>query len=142
MDAADFFKDVVNPNYERFLEDQNQVRRLWNAVVSMNTVAEYVALDRLRYEQVAREQLDQKAKEIRQDHRVLLELKVCAETLKHVRKLEGKVGTEVTSVPSSTGILSNQPTTWAIDYQWRQYVLSDVLRRSFCTLSTFSEFNQ
>jgi chemotaxis regulatin CheY-phosphate phosphatase CheZ len=142
MDAPDFFRDVVKPNYDRFLDDQNQLRRLWNAVVSMNTVAEYVALDRLRYKQVAREQLDQKAKEIRRDNQVLLELKDCAETLKHVRKLAGKVGTEVTSVPSSTGILSNQPTTWVIDYQLRQYVLSDVLRRAFYTLSTFSEFNQ
>ena len=44
MDAADFFHDLVKPNYEELRRDQNRLRRLWNAVVSMNTVAEYVAL--------------------------------------------------------------------------------------------------
>ena len=139
MDAAEFFKDVVKPNYEEFCGDQNQLQRLWNAVVSMNTVAEYVALDRLGYEHLERQELDKQAEEIRKGNPILLNLKVCADTLKHVRKLERKVRTEVTSILSSTGILSNQPTTWVIGDETRQYVLSDVLHSAFNTLSTFPE---
>jgi hypothetical protein len=140
MDAAEFFKDVVKPNYEEFRCDQNQIQRLWNAVVSLNTVPEYVALDRLDYrEQAGPREFREKAKEIRNGYPILLVLKVCAETLKHVRKLEGTVRTEFTSTPSSTGILSNQPTTWVIGYKAEQYMLSDVLHRAFNTLSTFPE---
>ena len=139
MDAAEFFKDVVKPNYEEFCGDQNQLQRLWNAVVSMNTVAEYVALDRLGYEDLEREKLDKQAEEIRKDNPILFDLKVCADTLKHVRKLERKVRTEVTAIASSTGILSDQPTTWVIGHKTKQYVLSDVLHSSFDTLSIFPE---
>ena len=114
MDAADFFRDVVKPNYEAFCVDQNQLQGLWNAVVSMNTVAEYVALDRLGYEDLNREKLDKQAHAVREGNPILLDLKVCADTLKHVRKLERKVRTEVTSILSSTGILSNQPTTGSL----------------------------
>jgi hypothetical protein len=141
MNVVDFFKDVVKPNYEKFVDDQDQLRRLWNAVVSMNTVAEYLALDRFRYEKVGREEFAEKAKEIRTNNPILLDLKVCAETLKHVRKLEGKVGnTEVTSTASSTGLLPGQPATWVIDHDSHRYVLPDVLRRAFDLLSAFPEF--
>jgi hypothetical protein len=141
MDAADFFRDVVKPNYEAFCVDQNQIQGLWNAVVSMNTVAEYVALDRLGYEDLEREELDKQAKEIRNANPSLSDLKVCADTLKHVRKLDRKVRTEVTSILSSTGILSNQPTTWVIGHKTPQYVLSNVLHSAFNTLSTFPELH-
>lgn len=116
MDAADFFKDVVKRNYEKFLENPNELSLLWNTVVSMNTVAEYVALDRLEYAQMGSEKLDNKAKEIRENNPVLLDLKLCAETLKHVRKLKGKISADVTSTLSSTGLLQNQPDTWVINY--------------------------
>ena len=54
MNAVDFFEDVVKRNYKQFVDDPDDLRLLWNAVVSMNTVAEYVALHRLGYVQVAR----------------------------------------------------------------------------------------
>ena len=103
MDAADFFRDVVKPNYEAFCVEQNQLQGLWNAVVSMNTVAEYVALDRLGYEDLKRAKLAKQAEAVRKGNPILLDLKVCADTLKHVRKLERKVRTEVTSILSSLG---------------------------------------
>jgi hypothetical protein len=142
MDAAEFFQEVVRPNYEEFCRDQNQLRRLWNEVVSMNTVAEYVALDRLGYEELEREELGNKANEIRNGNPILRDLKVCAETLKHVRKLERKALTEFSSLTSSTGLLSNQPTTWIIDYKTRRYVLSYVLHGAFNALTTFPEFTR
>lgn len=141
MDAADFFHDLVKPNYEEFCRDQNQLRRLWNAVVSMNTVAEYVALERLDYrEALGRDELAEKASEIRKGNPALHDLKDCAETLKHVRKLGPKPPTEFSSLTSSTGLLSNEPANWIIDYKARRYVLSDVLHNAFNVLLAFPEF--
>jgi hypothetical protein len=139
MDASEFFNDVVKPNYEDYCYNQNQLRQLWNAVVSMNTVAEYVALDRLGYKEVGRVELFEKAKEIRKEHPILLDLKVCAETLKHVRKLDSRVRTQATATTSSTGLLSTQPASWVIDYGTSQYVLSDVLHRAFSALRNVPE---
>jgi len=140
MDAALFFTEIVKPNYKEFLDNQSELRRLWNAVVSMNTVAEYVALDRLGYEPVVREELDREAKKIREANQALLDLKVCAETLNHVRKLDGNASREITSIASSTGLLPDQPATWVIEHGLQRYILSDVLRRAFDALSRFPEF--
>jgi hypothetical protein len=43
MDAAEFFNTVVKRNYEEFTNNPNDFRSLWNAIVSMNTVPEYIA---------------------------------------------------------------------------------------------------
>src|SRR5271169_4717423 len=131
MDAADFFRDVVERNYVEFLDNQNELRRLWNAVVSMNTIAEYVALDRLKYKKIDSDKLDEEAKKIREYNPILLDLKVCAEMLKHVRKLKGRFIAEGTPTLSSTGLLADQPDTWIIDYGSVHYVLADVLRQAF-----------
>jgi hypothetical protein len=44
MNAAEFFKGVAERNYEEFENSPEDLKSLWNSVVSMNTVAEYLAL--------------------------------------------------------------------------------------------------
>jgi hypothetical protein len=83
MDASEFFNTVVKRNYEEwigFTGNQDDFRLLWNAIVSMNTVPEYLALDQLGYAQVLRELLDGTAKQIRDKDQSLIDLKFCAET--------------------------------------------------------------
>jgi hypothetical protein len=48
-------------------------RFIWNAVVSMNTVPEYVALERLNYVQ-NRQSVDNESAQIRKAHQPLLDL--------------------------------------------------------------------
>jgi hypothetical protein len=43
MDAKEFFSAVVVENYKEAIADPANLRKLWNAAVSMNTVAEYLA---------------------------------------------------------------------------------------------------
>jgi hypothetical protein len=84
MDAREFFNTVVKRNYQEFTLNPDDFRSLWNAIVSMNTVAEYLALEQLQYAQVPREKLDTTAKQIRDKDQSLIDLKSCAEALKHV----------------------------------------------------------
>ena len=49
MDSRDFFQDVAARNYYEFFQRHDDKRLLCNAVVSMNSVAEWLALDRLGY---------------------------------------------------------------------------------------------
>ena len=128
MDARQFFQDVVRRNYFEFFDHPDDIRLLWNAVVSMNSVAEFLALHQLNYAEVSLDQLNQTAKQIREQHR-LLDLKFCAETFKHVRKIKDQRGGAFTSVASSTGITSDR-TTWMI----RQFDVVDVLRNAFAKL--------
>jgi hypothetical protein len=86
MDAAEFFRTVVKPNYEQFVQNPTDLRLLWNAIVSMNTVAEFLALHRLGYSPVYREEHNAEAKKLRDLSADLTKLKHDAETLKHVRK--------------------------------------------------------
>jgi hypothetical protein len=44
MDAKEFFSVVVVENYKEAIADPANFRKLWNAALSMNTVAEYLAL--------------------------------------------------------------------------------------------------
>ena len=44
MDTGEFFQNVARRNYFEFFERGDDIRLLWNAVVSMNSVAEYLAL--------------------------------------------------------------------------------------------------
>ena len=57
MDASEFFNTVVKRNYQEFTGSSDDFRLLWNAIVSMNTVAEHVALEQLQYAQVSRRQV-------------------------------------------------------------------------------------
>jgi hypothetical protein len=131
MDAAEFFNTVVKPNYKEFTEKQDDFRLLWNAIISMNTVAEYVALERHGYAQVSRNVLARSARDIRDKD--LDDLKYCADTLKHARKIPpDKQSLKFTTVATSTGILANDKTTWTTG----PHDLVDVAQRAFGTLST------
>jgi hypothetical protein len=128
LDASEFFNTVAKPNYKEFAEKQDDFRLLWNAIISMNTVAEYVALEQHGYAQVSRNVLARSARQIR--NKDLDDLKYCAETLKHARKVTSdKQG--FTTVATSTGILANDKTTWATG----SHDLVDVAQRAFSTLS-------
>src|SRR5215472_12246726 len=49
MDAYEFFHEIVAPNCEEALRPPYRLRLAWNAIVSLNTVPEFVALHRLGY---------------------------------------------------------------------------------------------
>jgi hypothetical protein len=61
MDASEFFREVVKSNYEESVKNPHSFRSLWNALVSMNTVAEFVALERLEYSPTSAKELMQSA---------------------------------------------------------------------------------
>jgi hypothetical protein len=68
MDARDFFHEVVKPNYDEFVRSPNDIRLLWNVLVSMNTVPEFLALQRREYSpDISRNELYKLAEEIRGD---------------------------------------------------------------------------
>ena len=94
MDTGEFFQNVARRNYFEFFERGDDIRLLWNAVVSMNSVAEYLALHQQNYARISQNQLTRTAKQIREQHH-LLDLKYCAETFKHIRK----IGVEKTWLP-------------------------------------------
>jgi hypothetical protein len=132
MDASEFFNTVVKRNYEEFTGRSDDFRLLWNAIVSMNTVAEYMALEQLQYAQVPREKLDATAKQIRDKDQSLIDLKSCAEALKHVRKTtrSNKQGSFTVTV-TSTIASPIDITTWTFG----PYDLANVAQRAFRALS-------
>jgi hypothetical protein len=144
MDASEFFNTVVKRNYQEwtgFAGNPDDFRLLWNAIISMNTVPEYMALDQHRYAPVSREVLDDTAKQIRGKDQSLIDLKFCAEALKHVRKIprkqkQGSVTHMSTSTNpvtvTSTNVSSIDRATWTID----GHDLVDVAQRAFNALST------
>lgn len=111
MDAREFFQNVVTPNYAEFLRSPNNIRLLWNIVVSINSVPEFLALHRLKYSlDLPREALDLEAEKIRNELDGFVELQFCANTLKHVRKIR-RSGTKFTLEASSTGLLPDDQLT-------------------------------
>jgi hypothetical protein len=50
MDALEFFEKIAKPNYEEAKRAPDDLRLLWNAVVSLNTIVEFVVLHRCNYE--------------------------------------------------------------------------------------------
>jgi hypothetical protein len=132
MDARQLFQEVVSPNYYEFFKYQNDVRLLWNAVVSMNSVAEYMALKRLGYREVSRQELTHVADGIRERHD-LEDLKECADTFKHLRKVAGS-RVKFTTTGTSTGVTSDTA-TWMIN----DFNVVDVLRRAFEKLDDIPE---
>jgi hypothetical protein len=127
MDAKEFFSAVVVENYKEAIADPANLRKLWNAAVSMNTVAEYLALHRAGYPTLDRFKVDEKAEVVRNEYPDLKAIKSYADRLKHVRKHEAQ---QVTA--SSTSISPQDPSTWAD--------LSDLVNRTFTTLGGIPEF--
>jgi hypothetical protein len=54
MDTREYFNYVVVPNYNEFVRRPTDFHLLWNALVSMNTVAEHLGLYQRGYGQVSR----------------------------------------------------------------------------------------
>jgi hypothetical protein len=140
MDASEFFDTVVKRNHEEFTGNPDDFRLLWNAIISMNTVPEDLALDQLGYASVSREVLARIANQIRDKDQSLNNLKFCAETLKHARKIPHtqKQGSGVTLTSTnpvitvtSTNVSPIARATWTIG----SHDLVDVAERAFKALS-------
>jgi hypothetical protein len=107
----------------------------------MNTVPEYLALDQRGYASVSREVLAGTANQIRGKDQSLVDLKFCAETLKHARKIPSAPKQKSNTVTlsstkpnitvSSTTVSSIDRATWTID----RHDLVDVAQRAFQALS-------
>jgi hypothetical protein len=66
MDAYEFFHQIVEPNCENALRPPYHLRLAWNAIVSLNTVPEFIVLHRLGYKtEVDRDLLYRETEEIR-----------------------------------------------------------------------------
>jgi hypothetical protein len=125
MDAKEFFSLVVVENYKEAIADPANLRKLWNAAVSMNTVAEYLALHRAGYPTLERWEVDEKAKAVRSQYPNLKAIKSYADRLKHVRKHEAQ---QVTA--SSTSISPQDPTSFV--------ELKDLVERTLTCPDPFS----
>ncbi len=135
MDAREYFNYVAMRKYNEFVQSSNDFRLLESALFSMETVAERLGLHQLGYAQVSREELYQKAKEIRGQSISLENLHSCSNALKHSRSIRNHCGGKFTTVATSTGIDPNDPTTWKIG----GHDLVQVAHVGFATLNSFPE---
>jgi hypothetical protein len=135
MDTREYFNYVVVPNYNEFARRPTDFHLLWNALVSMNTVAEHLGLPQRGYGQVSRHELYQEARGIRGQFSAVEELKFCADTLKHVRKIQDHGGGKFTTVATSTGVDPTDATTWTIG----GHDLAKIAHDAFATLSGLPE---
>ena len=133
MDAPEFYKCIVKPNYDSFDQGRGDIRLAWNAAVSMNSVAEYVALHRSGYAPMTEDKLSCEANKIRKCFPPLEKLNGEVITLKHVRNLRGikKVNLPLSSNRSSTAYLPDVPLTWE--------KLAQATDDAFATVSQFVE---
>ena len=106
MDACEYFETIAKPNYEDAKRKADELRFLWNAIVSLNTIPEFLALDKLDYHlDLDRQSLNDEADKIRARFPALRTLKGCANMFKHVRSIPPKRNdTRFSSIPSSTAI--------------------------------------
>jgi len=66
MDAYEFFHQIVEPNCKNALRPSYHLRLAWNAIVSLNTVPEFIVLHRLGYQtDVDRDLLYRETEDIR-----------------------------------------------------------------------------
>jgi hypothetical protein len=134
MDAREYFQKVVVPNFADFQQSPNDIRLLINALVSMNTVPEFLALHRLGYAlDISREKLDEEAEAIRVDLR-LTALQFCANMFKHVRRVPRR-SSEFTA--SSTDVSPDDLGTWTVLGD----DLVEVVHIAFATLNGHSDLN-
>ena len=129
MDAQEFFQNIVQRSYYEYCQNPNDIRLLWNAIVSMNTVPDHIALDRLGHAlEVNREEFDAEVQEVRKELD-LTELQYCANTLKHVRRIPRG---QFTATASSTSVDPIDQDTWVLD----GHDLVQVAHDSFNKLNT------
>jgi hypothetical protein len=107
---------------------------LFNALVSMNTAPEFLAVHRLGYAPgVCRDELDEEAEAIRLDLG-LEDLQLCANMFKHVRRMR-RGSAEITA--SSTAISPDDQSTWNV----LGCDLVEVAHKEFATLGGRPELN-
>jgi hypothetical protein len=135
MDTREYFNYVVVPNYNEFVRRPTDFHLLWNALVSMNTVAEHLGLYQRGYGQVSRNELYREAQEIRGQLSGVEDLKFCADTLEHVRKIQDQGGGKFTTIATSTGVDPADPTTWKVG----GHDLGKVAHDAFATLDNLPE---
>jgi hypothetical protein len=132
MDAPQYFQRVVVPNYEHFERSPNDIRLLFNALLSMNTVPEFLAVHRRGYAlDICRDDLDEEAEAIRLDLG-LEDLQLCTNMFKHVRRMRRGSG-EITA--SSTAIAPDDQATWNV----LGCDLVEVVRKAFGTIKGVPE---
>jgi hypothetical protein len=111
MDAGEYFQRIVVSNYVDFQQSPNDIRLLFNALVSMNTVPEFLALHRRGYAlDISRDKLLEDAQGIRGELG-LTALHFCANMFKHVRRIPHG-SSEITA--SSTSISPDDQGTWTV----------------------------
>jgi len=133
MDARDYFEQIVTPNYYDAKNNPNDLRSLWNALLTMNSVPESVELQQLNYSSVDRDSRIKRSSDIRATYPCLGDLQHCADAMKHVRKQTRDV------TATSTNILPSDSSTWKIDINGNQCNLSALLDQAFETIRNFPE---
>ena len=136
MDALEFFEKIAKPNYEEAKRAPDDLRLLWNAVVSLNTIVEFVVLHRCNYEaDLERNELLKKADKIRKKIPELDYLNKWAIAFKHVRRNQKKTQynpfDRIAATPSSTGIDPSDPSTWSIEIDGLERDVVTVLDKAF-----------
>ena len=140
MDAREFYQTVVRGNYDEFEQSPDEYRPLWNIVVSMNTMPEFLVLHRRGYApDIPPEELEKEAKKIRKKLDGFIELKVCANTFKHIRNIKKIKGSDAKFelTASSTGVLPDDQSTWFVG----GYDVVAVVHKAFATLRAIPELN-
>jgi len=111
MYVKQFYQHVALRNYQDSRADPTSYQKLWNTIISANTIADHLGLEGLKYgSTLTGKEIDGAVSDVRQEYPDLESLNKRAATLKHVRRHEGGVFTE-----SSTGILPDDPTTWHLN---------------------------
>jgi len=127
MDAREYFQRIVVPDYAHFQQSPNDIRLLFNALVAMNTVPEFLALHRLGYAlDISREKLDEETETIRVDFH-LTALQFCANMFKHVRRIPRRSSEFIVS---STAVSPDDQGTWTVLGD----DLVEVVHKAFATL--------
>ena len=133
MDAYEFFHQIVEPNCENALRPPYHLRLAWNAILSLNTVPEFIALHRLGYKtDVDRDLLYRETEDIRKKYPALTQLNNEAIKLKHVRRLPRKENEPLSSINSSTSHVISEPTLAE---------LLETIREAFQTIKAFPELS-
>ena len=133
MDAKGFFSQVIDKNYKEWKADPDDFTKYWNAAVSMNTAAEFLALHRAGYPELTRTEVDVKVAAIRSEYPELKAIKLYANPLKHVRSHDNQKLTA-----SSTSIAPENPNSWQLTSSMPDP--RDTLDRAFARLSSMPEF--
>ena len=133
MDAYEFFHQIVEPNCENALRPPYNLRLAWNAILSLNTVPEFIVLHRLGYKtDVDRDLLYRETEDLRKKYPALTQLNNEAIKLKHVRRAQRKEDEHLSSINSSTSPVISEPTLAE---------LLETIRNAFQTINAFGELS-